>query len=70
MNTKNLISKHDLGQFSYHPQYSILLCNQPLQAYEKQISLWLSQGIKVIGFSRNQETLLMCARSRCPHTAV
>lgn len=36
------------------PKYSILLCNQVLAEYEDKIEYWLSCGIKVLWFAKNQ----------------
>lgn len=36
------------------PKYSILLCNQTLAEYEDKIKYWLSSGIKVLWFSKDE----------------
>ena len=37
------------------PKYSILLCNQSLDEYRGKIAAWLSKGIKVLWFGKNEE---------------
>lgn len=37
------------------PRYSILLCNQSLAEYEEKINNWLSYGIKVLWFGKEEE---------------
>lgn len=37
------------------PKYSILLCNQPLRDYRANISQWLSMGIKILWFGREED---------------
>ena len=37
------------------PKYSILLCNQSLALFEEKIEHWLSAGIKVIWFGREED---------------
>lgn len=38
-----------------NPKYSILLCNQKLDDYKRQIDDWLHQGIKVIWFGNDDD---------------
>lgn len=43
------------------PKYSILLCNQALAEYEERISHWLSLGIKVFWFGKEEDVVALKA---------
>ena len=44
------------------PKYSILLCNQSLTEYGEKIEQWLSVGIKVLWFGREEEAVTLKAK--------
>lgn len=44
------------------PRYSILLCNQALAEYEEKINNWLSDGIKVLWFGKEDEAVRLKQR--------
>ena len=41
------------------PKYSVLLCNQSLAEYEEKIEQWLSVGVKILWFGREEDAVAL-----------